>query len=236
MKRILTGALILALTIGAAQAQSTTPEKPQGPKKEHRAHHKGQKDGFEQLNLTADQKARLQTLREEHKKEAQALKQQESTLTVTQMKERRKALHEKHRAEMQSILTPEQKAQVAKMKAERKEAGKGSKKDFNRGGKGQFKDGARTGRKGQGEGRGAEFGKELGLTAAQQAKVQQIRTDFRTKFQAVRADQSLSQEQKRAKFQELMKDQQSQMKTVLTREQIEKMQSLREERSGRNTK
>ena len=38
MKRILTSALVLALAVGAAQAQSTTPDKAKAEKKEHKMH------------------------------------------------------------------------------------------------------------------------------------------------------------------------------------------------------
>jgi hypothetical protein len=55
-------------------------------------------------------------------------------------------------------------------------------------------------------------------------------------MEVVRNNSSLTQEQKRTQFQELSKAQQEQMKSVLTKEQIEKMQSLRKERPAKNTK
>lgn len=238
MKKILTSALILALSIGAAQAQQSTTGKGKGHQKEHRDHrmdHKGQ--GHEKLNLTADQKVKMQALKEEHKKEAQALKAQENTLTVAQMKEQRKALHEKHKTQMQALLTKEQKEQIAQMKAEHKasaQARKGGKARFDSTARGP-RDGFR-GQKGSGMQRGADFAQELNLTAEQKAKMQQIRTDFRSKMEAVRNDNSLTQEQRRTRFQELTRAQQEQIKSILTKEQIEKMQSLRKERPARNTK
>lgn len=240
MKRLVTSALILALSIGAVQAQQTKPGKAEGQKKEHRGHHgdhKGGKGaGFEKLNLTADQKAKMQSLREEFKKESQALKAQENTLTVAQMKEKRKALHEKHQAQMQAILTKEQKEQIAQFKAEHKgaaQARKGDRGRFDSSARGQ-RDGFR-GQRGPGGARGAEFAKELNLTADQQTRMQQIRTDFRSKMEAVRNNSALTQEQKRTQFQELTKAQQEQMKSVLTKEQIEKMQTLRKARSGKTS-
>lgn len=238
MKRLFTSALILALSIGAAQAQQTNPGKAEGQKKEHRGHHGDHKGGgFEKLNLSADQKAKMQSLREEFKKESEALKAQENTLTAAQMKEKRKALHEKHQAQMQAILTKEQKEQIAQFKAEHKGAAQARK-----GNKGRFDSTARgaregfRGQRGPGGERGAEFAKELNLTADQQTRMQQIRTDFRSKMEAVRNNSTLTQEQKRTQFQELAKAQQEQLKSVLTKEQIEKMQSLRKERSAKNTK
>ena len=128
MKRILSSALILALSIGAAQAQTTSTDKQKDQKKEHRGHHKGGRgEGYEKLNLTADQQARMKTLKENYKKQAEALKQQETSLTAAQMKEKRKALHEQHRAQFESILTKEQKDQLAALKAERKASAKNGK-------------------------------------------------------------------------------------------------------------
>ena len=214
MKKMITGAFVLALTIGAAQAQTTSPEKG----KDHHKEHKMQK--LQDLNLTEEQKAKIKTLRAEQKKEMQALKENK-----TANKEQRKELHKKYREQMQAILTPAQKEQMAKAKEERKASGK--KAHFNKeqgiGRKGAFK-------------RGGDFQKELGLTQDQKDKMAKIRTDFRSQFENLRNDNNLSKEQKRTKMQELMKAQQEQMKTVLTKEQIEKMQSLRKERPAKNTK
>jgi Spy/CpxP family protein refolding chaperone len=214
MKKIITSALVLALTIGAAHAQTTSPEKEKAHKKEHKMH---KKDG---LNLTEDQKAKMKSLHEEQKKEMQALKENKSAT-----KEQRKELHKKYREQMQSILTPAQKEQMAKMKEERKASAQ----------KGDFKRGKVFGKKGDFK-RGGDFQKELGLTQDQKDKMAKIRTDFRSQFESLRNDNNLSKEQKKTKMRDLMKAQQEQMKTVLTKEQIEKMQSLRKERSSKNTK
>lgn len=214
MKKIITSALVLALTIGAAQAQTGSSEKGKDHKKEHKMH---RADG---LNLSEDQKAQLKTLHEQEKKEMEALKENKAAT-----KEQRKELHEKYRQQMQAILTPAQKEQMEKMKEERKASGR----------KGHFKKGQDVGRKGNFK-RGADFQKELGLTQDQKDRMARIRTDFKGRFEALRNDNSLSKEQKRTKMQELMKAQQAEMKTVLTKEQIEKMESFRKERSARNTK
>ena len=103
MKKIITSALVIALTIGAAQAQNTTA--PEG-KKHDKKEHKGQ--GFKELNLTADQKAKLKTLHEAEKKEMQALKSEKN-----KNKDQRKAVHEKYQAQMESILTADQKQQLS---------------------------------------------------------------------------------------------------------------------------
>jgi len=222
MKKLITGALVLALAMGAAQAQTSTPEKENTHKREHKMN---KLDG---LNLTEDQKAKLKSLHEEQKKEMQANK--------SATKEQRMELHKKYQAQMESILTPEQKQQLDNLKEERKASGK--KAGFKRGDdfskKGAL-DSTRVGRKGNFK-RGADFQKELGLTQDQQDRMAKIRTDFRSQFEALRSDKSLTEEQRKSKFRDLMKAQQDQTKSVLSKEQVEKMQSLRKERSAKNTK
>lgn len=214
MKKIFTSALILALTIGAAQAQ-TTPGKQQGHKKEHKMAH-------DQLNLSAEQKTSMKKINEDFRKKMEDLKKQDQ-LTVAEMKQRRQALQEQHQSQIQAILTPAQKDQMAKMKANRNTMNKEGKARFDRKGKA-------FGNK------GADLQKELNLTESQQEKVAKIRSNYRTKMQDLRSDNTLSQDQKKAKMQELMKQQQEEVKSVLSKEQIEKMKSLRQEQRARNTK
>jgi Spy/CpxP family protein refolding chaperone len=214
MKRIITSALVIMLTIGAAQAQ-TTPDKHKGHKKEHNK-------AFDDLNLSSDQKARLQSIRENFKKQSQELKSN-SSLSAEQKQARRKELHQQFRSQMESVLTPAQKEQMQKNKTEWKGQKKEAKKDFK-------KDDRSKNVPGRSFKRGQDAQKELGLTADQQQKVQQLRSNFRNKFSSLRSDNSLTQEQKKTKMQELMKQQQDAMKSILTPEQVEKMQSQRKQR------
>jgi Spy/CpxP family protein refolding chaperone len=223
MKRIFTSALVILLTIGAAQAQTT-------PGKQHKGHNIEHKMAYEKLNLTTEQKARLQALKEEHKKQAAELKAN-TQLSEADRKVKRQALRQQHKTQMEAILTPAQKTELDKMKAERKTTSKRSKGLWK-------KDGMQKGQRGEGKGfgRSAEMEKELGLSADQKVKMEQVRTDFRTKMQSLRNDNALTQEQKKTQMRDLMKQQQEQKKTILTKEQQEKMQSLRKERAARNTK
>src|SRR5215218_3071593 len=219
MKRIISSALVIMLTIGAAQAQTTTDKTHEGHKKEHNK-------SFNDLNLSADQKARLQSIREDFKKQSADLKNN-SSLSAEQKQTRRKELNQQFRSQMETVLTPAQKEQMAKNKAE----WKGQKKDARKDGK---KDGQKENVRGKGMQRGQGFQKELGLTADQQQKMEQMRTDFKNKFSTMRSDNSLTDEQKKAKMQEMRKQQQEQMKSILTPEQIQKMESLRKQRNKKN--
>lgn len=219
MKKIIASALVLSLSIGAVQAQSTPAKEKKEFKKDKKAGH------MQDLNLSEDQKARMKTIREAQRAEMKAMK--DASLTKEQSKAKRKEIHEKYRSQVQAVLNAEQKAKMEQMQAKRKEAGKN----------GQFKKERRAdGAKGLNRIKGQSFGRNLDLTTEQQAKMKAIREEYKGQIEALRADKSTDKDQKRARMQELMKNQQAQMKSVLTKEQIEKLESSKKQRPQRNTK
>jgi Spy/CpxP family protein refolding chaperone len=212
MKRILTTALAIVLFVGASQAQ----DKP---------HHgnRGEKFGKE-LNLTAEQKAKLQSLREAQKKEMEALKQGDQVNP-----EQRKAIHEKYKAQYEAILTPAQKEEMQKNKEDWKEKGK------------ERKEGKGMGKKGRDMDRGGNFGqqaaffkKELNLSASQETTLKGIFQEFQTKSKELRANTSLNQEQKREQMQSLSKQYMEKGKAVLNAEQIQKLDQMKTKHKGKN--
>ena len=219
MKKIITATLAFVLFAGAAQAQT----------KDSSHHRKGGHEMMaKQLNLTADQQAKLKSIREQEHKDMKALKENKS-LTADQLKTQRTELHKKYRAQSESVFTPEQKQQLAKLKSEHK--GKNGK------GKGFKKDGQANRSNGhKGFQRGEGFQKELNLTQDQKDKMAKLRAESKTSFESIRKDQSLTDDQKKAKMQELRKQQSEQMKSILTAEQLEKMNFFRKEHGARNTK
>lgn len=210
MKKILSTALAIVLFAGASQAQTTES-------KDH--HRKGERkeQAFQNLNLSAEQKAELQSLREAQRKEMQELKKSGSAT-----KEQRKALHEKYRTQYQSILTP---AQQEEMKKNR-ETMKDRTQNGPRGEKGKGF-GKRGGNMGQ---QAAFFKKELNLSASQETKLKGIFQEFQTKTKEVRSNNALSQEQKRTQFQSLAQQYMAQGKAVLTPEQAQKFEELQSKR------
>lgn len=74
------------------------------------------------------------------------------------------------------------------------------------------------------------LGEELHLTQEQRQKIQALLEEQREKIQALRRDTSLTPEQRREKARALREEHQNKMKEILTPEQYQKWQQLREAR------
>lgn len=70
---------------------------------------------------------------------------------------------------------------------------------------------------------------ELGLNQDQKDKLKVLNEDNRTKMQAIRNDNSLSDDQKRAKMEDLRKEQKTKRDAILTPDQIKKWDARNEE-------
>lgn len=212
MKKILSTAFAIVLFVSVAQAQTTEN------KGRHQKGHR-QEQAFSQLNLTAEQKAKFESIREAQKKEMQGLRKSGNVTP-----EQRKTVHEKYKSQYQAVLTPAQREQFKQQRQEWKEKGKQRK------GQGFGKKGGDFGKQ------AAFFKKELNLTADQETKLKSIFQEFRTKAQAVRTNASLSKEQKRIQFQALASQYMAQGKAVLTPEQAQKFTELKGKRQHRKNK
>ena len=219
MKKILSVALAFMLFTVAAQAQTRDTVRK----------HKGNREmAVSQLNLSEDQKAKLKAIRENQRNEMKSLK--DASLSAEQQKARREELHKKYNEQVQSVYTPAQKAQLEQMKGEWKSKAKEGKKP----GK---KDGMSKDRKGdKGFRKGGDFAKDLNLTADQKERMEKMRSASKSEFESVKNDKNLSDDQKKAKMQELRKQQHEQMKSILTAEQLEKMKSKKKDHSKKVTR
>lgn len=74
--------------------------------------------------------------------------------------------------------------------------------------------------------------KDLNLTKEQQQKLKAFREDGRSQMEAIRNDNSLTPEQKRAKHTELRESQKTKMNSILTPEQRTKMDAKMKEMKG----
>jgi len=112
---------------------------------------------------------------------------------------------------------------------------------------GQDTPSAQGGQKGWGQGRGRGQGmspdaqlqhmsEALSLTDDQKTKIKPILEDESKQMQQLRGDTSLSQEDRRSKFQEIHQSTMSQIKPILTSDQQKKLESMKEQggRGGRH--
>ncbi|MDB5205995.1 MAG: hypothetical protein JWR72_1070 [Flavisolibacter sp.] len=204
MKRILSTAFAILLFVGASQAQTS-----EGAKGRH-----GGKGGemMKELNLSAEQKAKFQSIKEAEKKEMQALKADGKTDAD---RAARKDIHDKYKTQYQSVLTEEQKAKF-------KEAGKqGRGEKFS---KGDRKEGGR------------DFAQELNLSADQKTKAASLNSEFKTKMDAVRNNSTLSNDEKKAQSKSIAEAHRTNLKAILTPEQAAKMTSLRKGKHKKDRK
>lgn len=166
----------------------------------------------QKLNLTDDQKAQLKTVNEGYRKQLSDLKA-DTALSADERKTQFSALQKSHREEMNKIFTDDQKRMLADGRSKMQ-------------GRGHM--GGGRGAKG-----GANFDKmkqELNLTDDQAAKLKTQREQLRTQMKTINSDSTLTADQKKEKAKQLFSQQKEQLKTILTPEQLAKMQSMRKGR------
>lgn len=227
MKKILTLSLAFSALVFSATAQEQREiRKDKSARTEGRAGMKGdKKDMMNDLNLTEAQKTQMKASREEFKLKMAALKAQD--LPEGQMKERRKALHAEQKAKMESILTTEQKAKMAEKR-----------KSYEGKGKFEGKKGMKgKGMKGKGmKGQHGDMKAQLGLTDDQVTKLKAQKTAMKAKRDAIKNDQTLTQEAKKDKMKALKAEAKTQRKSILTAEQIQKMEALKKDHKAKGYK
>jgi Spy/CpxP family protein refolding chaperone len=206
MKKIVLTLLVAAFGVVAVQAQDIPGRKNDfKPHEKHRGH---DRKGLAELNLSEDQKAKFQALNKEHREKMETLKKQDN-ITVKESREKMESLRKEHHEKMQSILTTDQKTQMQKQRDEQKA---------------RFKE--------RGENRGQRMKTELNLTADQSAKLDASRKAMSEKMRSIREDKALTDEQKKEKSKELMKQQKESLKSILTEEQLQKMKDGRKKGPG----
>ena len=186
---------LAGLTLAAsAWAQSTPP-----PSQGHR-HGRGQAQAFERLNLTQEQKDKLQSLRQNERAQIDSIRNNAS-LTDEQKKQQLRQLRDNQRQQWLALLTPEQQAEWKQTRSQRGGHGGGF--------------------------AGARGFQGLNLTEQQKAQLKPVFDSTRQQMQALRGDTSLTPEQKREKMKEIRQNQMTQMKSILTPEQLQQLQQRR---------
>lgn len=155
------------------------------------------------LNLTEDQKAQLKKVHQEYGAKIKAIKDNDQ-LTQGDARKQIAALHEAQKAASDKVFTEAQKAKLKDMQEQRR---------------GRMKEEAAA--------NVARMQVRLGLTEAQVVKVKAEQAGMQSKMQALRNNKDLSKEQKKEQIQALMKAHKTNMASILTPEQQQKMQQGR---------
>ncbi len=192
---------LAGLTLSATMLAQTATGTEHGQK-----HARGPAQAFQQLNLTADQKSKVQSILQSERTQVQALRGNAS-LSDEQKKQQVRELRKTDHEQLLAVLTPEQQAQLKQM---HKQGGRRA--AFNAGRRFQA----------------------LNLTAEQKTQLQPIFQSTREQMQALRNDTSLTPEQKHEKMQQIRQNQMSQMKSILTPEQQQQLQQWRGRRMHKN--
>jgi Spy/CpxP family protein refolding chaperone len=205
VNKIIAGVFVAVVAISSASAQDEQPRKEGF---HNRSHSYGM---MKQLNLTDQQKTEMKSINENFRTQLTDLKKNED-ITVREWKSRMKNIQTEHKEKIQSLLTDEQKASIKKMGQERK-----------------FKHFHHKGRKG-GQQRFEKMKTELGLSAAQVDALKKSRTEGHEKMKALRDNKSLSNEQKKVEMKKFRDQQRESFKSVLTEDQLKKLEQMKSHR------
>jgi Spy/CpxP family protein refolding chaperone len=219
MKRFLISAALSTAIVAAgipavAQTTNNSPNGTGGATQSdsakaygHRGHHGGDMGQriAQKLNLTQQQQDQLKPIFEKQREQAKAIKQ-DTSLSADQKKQKFDALRQDTQTQLNSVLTPEQQQQWAQMKAQHQE---------------------HKGERGEKMG-GARLAEKLNLSQQQQDQLKPIMEKQREQAKAIWQDNSLSQDQKKQKMQALHQDTRTQMNAILTPEQQQQMQQMRQ--------
>ena len=217
MKKITLSILALALVFTAMQAQEKANEADKKGGREY-SHHPGKhrklhQTDFKKLNLSQEQQDKLIKINKEYRAGIADLKKKEATTTVKDYKAQMQALNKKRRSDADNVFTKEQKDQLQQMRTERK-------RKFDTADKGRTE----------------KMKSALGLSDDQSAKLKALRAGTQEKIKEIRADKALSDTQKKEQVVAAFKKQHEDMNSILTPEQVKKMEHFKSRRINRMSK
>jgi hypothetical protein len=176
-------------------------------KMKHKKHQ--QQDVMKRLNLSEDQKKQAATMKQEYRAKMQELNKNES-ITVKESRDRKEALRKEQKTRMQALLTNEQKNRLEQLKADKK-----AKKEANVAKK---LDRMKT---------------KLQLTDEQVAKLKADRERTKSQLKSIRENQGLDRLQRKEQLMALKKERKTQIESMLTTEQKEKMKEMKKKHHGK---
>lgn len=225
MKKIIAGLFAIAVFTFSANAQNQNNDDQKMGNGNGRGFHKGNDGagmrGMEDLNLTDAQKLQMKSINEDFKTRMQSLNKNDN-MTVKDAKTQREALMQERKNKISAILTPEQQTKFDQV------SNKGGMRE--RGGEGRFDKG--KGDRGDRGDRMEQMKTSLGLTDDQLAKMKAGNESFKQRSEAIRNNQSLSEDQKKMQMETLRKDKEASFKSYLTADQISKLSQMKGNRNG----
>ncbi|MBX2921726.1 MAG: hypothetical protein KF746_06015 [Chitinophagaceae bacterium] len=218
MKKMSLSILAIAITFTGIYAQEKTDSSFKQRKAHAMDHHpgkmrKGPHADYSKLNLSKEQQDALVKINQDYRNSMTELRKKEATTTVKDYKEQMQALNKKRHEQVQNIFTPEQKDQLAKMRAERKS---------------KFDSSAKN--------RHQKMKADLGLSNDQSAKMKTLREATGKKVKAIKEDASLTDQEKKQQVMAAFKQQHEDMKSILTPEQMKKLENGRKAYPRKMTK
>lgn len=218
MRKLLVAFMATAITFSAvAQTEKNKQEKDAKGHKAHKKGHEAKMHVAKNLDLTAEQKTKMQTLNKGFKMNLDELKKNDN-ITVKEQRERREALMSEHQKQVNAILTPEQRQKAQEQK-------KGFAEKRNRKGQPGNKDGRAK--------RMTHLKDELNLTENQGQRVKEMNEQFKTKRHSIESNSQLTAEQKKEQLRQLQKQHTESLQSVLTQEQRNKMEEMKNNRPAR---
>jgi Spy/CpxP family protein refolding chaperone len=204
-KNIVTFIVIAATLLGAgtlsAQSKKENSEKNKGSKGKVEQAEKGGK------GIAGSDEMKELGLTADQGKKIQAIHQkykgQMDALKEDKDKTALKNLREKKQAEIKAVLTPEQAQKWQAMKEEKEGERMAEHQD--------------------------ELKEKLGLTDDQAAKIQALHAKYKSQKDALKADATKTEEQKKEAMKAIHKSKQEEMKAILSPEQLQKFEAMKKE-------
>lgn len=196
-------ALLLTLGLSAQKPCHGGKGGPGGPKYGMQQH--GPKEAFDKLNLTDAQKATLKKEREKFQADMQALNKQEN-ITVKAQRDQREAMMKAHKANMEKVLTPDQKKQLTDMRTQQQAKMKEKAAEHM-----------------------AHMKTDLNLTDAQVNTLKASADKRHEQMKALQENESMDRTARQNAMEKIHEDAKADMKKVLTPEQYEKWQDMRQD-------
>ena len=168
----------------------------------------GAKPGIEmmkELNLTPEQQTAMQKLQDELRQQLQTLNSNES-ITVKEQRDRREALLKKHKEAVDKLLTADQKKQLADHRAKaRAKAGNMQEQQL------------------------AKMAGKLKLSPDQTAKMKASHAQLKTRMDAIRNNDKLSREERRAAMDKIKTEHEQALAGILNTEQLKQWKEMRQQ-------